>query len=557
MPSPTTYTVTAALPYANGPIHIGHLAGVYIPADIYARYLRLQNKKVLFISGSDEHGVPITIRAEAEKTTPQAIVDKNHLLNKKSLAALGISFDVFSRTSSPIHYQTAADFFTKLHQKGILFVQEQAQYYDPIKKQFLADRYIRGNCPKCGYTDAYGDQCEACGTTLSPQELIQPRSALSGAAPILKNTKHWYLPLQNYESWLKEWILVGHQDWKTNVYGQCKSWLEQGLQPRAVTRDLTWGIPVPLPEAHDKVLYVWFDAPIGYISATKEWAQANHESWEQYWQDPTTQLVHFLGKDNIVFHCIIFPVMLRAHGDFILPAQVVANEFMGLAGDKISTSRNHAIWLPNYLEAFPGKEDVLRYVLCANAPETKDADFTWEDFQARNNNELVATLGNFVNRVFVLTDKYYQGQVPARNQSLTEVDQQLLANLKDMPAKIEASIEHFKFKDALHHWMELARWGNKYLAETTPWHAIKEDPESVKNTLNISLQVIASIAIMGEPFLPFTCLEIKKILNLQETNWQQAGSIDNVKPGTLLGKPKLLFEYLDDEKLAKLQASLL
>lgn len=543
--TPRRYTVTAALPYANGPIHIGHLAGVYIPADVYARYLRSKQKTVLFISGSDEHGVPITIRAQQEGITPQQIVDKYHRLNKQNLQDLGISFDVFSRTSSTTHHDTASTFFTALHEKGILSVHETEQYYDSVKKQFLADRYIRGTCPKCGYTDAYGDQCESCGTTLSPEELIDPRSGLSGEKPILKMTKHWYLPLDKYEAWLKQWILQEHTDWKSNVYGQCKSWLEQGLQPRAVTRDLDWGVPVPLAEAANKVLYVWFDAPIGYISATKEWAAEHQQPWEPFWKDSDTKLVHFIGKDNIVFHCIIFPVMLQAHGEFILPDQVPANEFMNLEGQKISTSRNHAVWLHEYLEKFKDKQDVLRYVLCANAPENKDGDFTWQDFQAKNNNELVATLGNFVNRVLVLIHKYYAGIVP-KISSITDVDQMVINYIQEAPEEIGQSIERFKFKEAIQKWMDLARIGNKYLADTEPWHLIKTMPERVQTILNISLQLIADIAILGKPFLPFTSQKLADMLLLNSLLWDNAGKLDIIQPGTIIKSPQLLFDRIED-----------
>ena len=551
--NPNRYTITAALPYANGPIHIGHLAGVYIPADIYARYLRSKKKEVLFISGSDEHGVPITIRAQQEGITPQQIVDKYHHLNKQNLKDLGISFDVFSRTSSTTHYETASDFFTTLYNKGILTDKETEQYYDPASHQFLADRYIRGTCPKCGYTDAYGDQCEVCGTTLSPEELIDPRSALSGEAPILKATKHWYLPLDKYENWLKHWILETHTDWKSNVYGQCKSWLEQGLQPRAVTRDLDWGVPVPLPEAYHKVLYVWFDAPIGYISATKEWATENNRDWEPFWKDSTTKLVHFVGKDNIVFHCIIFPVMLQAYEGYILPDQVPANEFMNLAGGKISTSRNHAVWLHEYLENFKDKQDVLRYVLCVNAPESKDSDFTWQDFQAKNNNELVATLGNFVNRTLVLIHKYYAGIVP-ETTSLTPIDQTIIVQMQEAAESIGQAIEKFRFKEAIQKWMDLARAGNKYLADTAPWHLIKTMPEQVQTILNISLQLTAHIAILGAPFLPFTSQKLAQMLLLGNLDWGNAGSMDIIKPGTSLPTPTLLFERLEDEKIAQEQS---
>ncbi len=545
---PSTYTVTAALPYANGPIHIGHLAGVYIPADIYARYLRSKKQNVLFISGSDEHGVPITIRAQQEGVTAQQVVDKYHQLNKQSLEDLGISFDVFARTSSEVHYQTAADFFMRLHEKGILEVHESEQYYDTAHQQFLADRYIRGTCPKCSYTDAYGDQCEKCGTTLSPNELLDPRSALSGDKPVLKLTKHWYLPLHQYEAWLKHWILEVHQEWKPNVYGQCKSWLEQGLQPRAVTRDLAWGVPVPLAEATNKVLYVWFDAPIGYISATKEWAAANHCSWEPFWKDPQTKLIHFIGKDNIVFHGIIFPVMLKAHGEYILPENIPANEFLNLEGDKISTSRDHAVWLNEYLADFPNQQDVLRYVLCANAPESKDSNFSWEDFQARNNHELVATLGNFVNRTLVLVHKYFEGIVPAR-ATLTEWDQAVMAAIQQAPQQIGQALEQFRFKEAIHHWMELARIGNKYLADTAPWHLIKTDPAQVQTILNLSLQITAHIAVLGEPFLPFTSQKLTDLLGFKKVCWDETGHVELIQPGSKIKAPELLFKPIEDEAI--------
>lgn len=549
---PGRYTITAALPYANGPIHIGHLAGVYIPADIYARYLRNRQKDVVFISGSDEHGVPITIRAQQEGITPQQVVDKYHQLNKKNLTDLGISFDIFARTSSPTHYQTASEFFTTLHQKRILSVKEAEQYYDPAREQFLADRYIRGTCPRCGYIDAYGDQCEKCGTTLSPEELIDPRSALSGEKPILKLTKHWYLPLDKYESWLKHWILETHKDWKSNVYGQCKSWLEQGLHPRAITRDLDWGVPVPLPEADHKVLYVWFDAPIGYISATKEWAAANQRDWKPYWQDSNTQLVHFIGKDNIVFHCIIFPVMLQAHEGFILPHQVPANEFMNLEGQKISTSRNHAVWLPDYLEKFKDKQDVLRYVLCANAPENKDSDFTWQDFQAKNNNELVATLGNFVNRAMVLVHKYFEGKVPSVT-AMQAPDNTIVTYMQATPKLMEEALEQFKLKEALHTWTDLARKGNKYLTDTEPWHLIKTNPQQVQTILYFSVQLMAQLAILGEPFLPFTSKKLAAMLKLDNLLWETAKKGEIIPPGTLLQEPALLFERIEDDMLPKKQ----
>jgi len=545
---PSTYTITAALPYANGPIHIGHLAGVYIPADIYARYLRSKHHRVLFVSGSDEHGVPITIRAQQAGITPQQIVDKYHALNKQSLEELGMSFDIFARTSSAVHHQTAADFFTKLHEQGILEVHETEQYYDEAYQQFLADRYIRGTCPQCAYGEAYGDQCEVCGSTLSPNELLHPRSALSGEKPVLKPTKHWYLPLNQYEPWLKHWILEEHTNWKTHVYGQCKSWLEQGLQPRAVTRDLAWGVPVPLAEAPNKVLYVWFDAPIGYISATKEWAAAHNQSWEPFWKDPKTKLIQFIGKDNIVFHCIIFPVMLRAHEGFILPTNIPANEFLNLEGEKISTSRNHAVWLCEYLVDFPNQQDALRYVLCMNAPENKDSSFSWQDFQARNNNELVATLGNFVHRTLVLVHKYFGGLVPARTTH-TALDEAVIAHIQQAPQQIGQAIEQFKFKEGIQHWMELARIGNKYLADTAPWHLIKTHPAQVQTILNLALQLTAHIAVLGEPFLPFTSEKLYQLLAIKPCAWDDAGGIALLQPGHSIQTPELLFMRVEDEAI--------
>lgn len=549
---PSTYTVTAALPYANGPIHIGHLAGVYIPADIYVRYLRSRGKRVLFISGSDEHGVPVTIRAQQEGTTPQQVVDKYHALNQQAFADFGISFDIFSRTSSALHYQTATDFFKRLYSQGSLEVKETDQYYDPVHKQFLADRYIRGTCPHCAYQEAYGDQCESCGATLSPEELLQPRSALSGATLQLKNTRHWYLPLDRHEAWLKRWILEEHQEWKVNVYGQCKAWLDQGLWPRAVTRDLAWGVPVPLPDMQDKVLYVWFDAPIGYISATQAWAAAHGQDWKPFWQAQDTQLVHFVGKDNIVFHCIIFPAMLQAHGEFILPTNVPANEFLNLEGGKISTSRNWAVWLHEYLTDFPNQQDVLRYVLCINAPENKDSDFSWQDFQAKNNNELVAVLGNFVNRTLVLVHKYFGGTVPERN-TMTTTEQSLATHLQQSPLQIGKAIEQFKFKEGLQLCMDLARAGNKYLADTEPWHLIKTDKEHVGTILHMALQLTANLSILLEPFLPFTSHRLRTMLGItssEAAQWAQAGSLALVQPGTALQTPTLLFEKITDEQIA-------
>ena len=547
MPKPSRYTITAALPYANGPVHIGHLAGVYVPADIYVRYLRSNDKEVLFVCGSDEHGVPITIRARKEGVSPQQIVDKYHGIIEQAFSDFGISFDIYSRTSSKTHADTAADFFTDLYEKGEFIEQESEQYFDEQEQQFLADRYITGTCPVCGKDDAYGDQCESCGSSLSPTELKNPKSALSGNVPILKKTKHWYLPLDKYEPWLKEWIVDGHKnDWKTNVYGQCKSWIDQGLQPRAVTRDLDWGVPVPLADAKGKVLYVWFDAPIGYISATKDWATANGKDWRTYWQDENTSLLHFIGKDNIVFHCIIFPSMLKHHGDYILPDNVPANEFLNLEGDKISTSRNWAVWLHEYLEEFPGMQDVLRYTLCANAPETKDNDFTWKDFQARNNNELVAILGNFVNRVIVLTHKYFAGKVPVLGE-LKDIDKKLILELESSPDYIAASVDNYRFREALARYMELARAGNKYLADTEPWKLIKLDEARVGTILNLALQIVANLAILGEPFLPDTSNKIFGIINLNKLPWKEAGNEQLLIAGQTINQPELLFSKIEDK----------
>jgi methionyl-tRNA synthetase len=549
---PSRYTITSALPYANGPVHIGHLAGVYVPADIYARFLRSKGENVLFIGGSDEHGVPITIRAKKEGITPQQVVDKYHFQIKESFAELGISFDIYSRTSSKIHAETSSEFFVKLYNEGKFIEQTSEQYYDPKAEQFLADRYIVGTCPKCGNENAYGDQCEKCGSTLSPSELINPRSTLSGEKPIMKSTKHWFLPLDQYEPWLKQWILEDHKNWKTNVYGQCKSWLDQGLQPRAVTRDLDWGVPVPVQGAEGKVLYVWFDAPIGYISAAKDYfknseIKAIHKqnTWEDFWKKDDTKLVHFIGKDNIVFHCIIFPAMLKAEGSFILPDNVPANEFMNLEGDKISTSRNWAVWLHEYLEEFKDKQDVLRYALCANAPETKDNDFTWRDFQARNNNELVAIYGNFVNRAMVLSHKYYEGIIPALGK-LEASDEAVIMMLKEFPAKIAVSIESYRFREALGFMMDLARLGNKYLADTEPWKIYKENPERVKTILHIGLQIAANLAIVSEPFIPFTSAKLFTMLNLNANTWNNAGSINLLKAGDVLNPAELLFEKIED-----------
>ncbi len=543
------YTITSALPYANGPIHIGHLAGVYVPADIYARYLRMKGKDVLFIGGSDEHGVPITIKARAEGVSPQVIVDRYHEQIKKSFEEFGISFDVYSRTSAPVHHKTASDFFLKLYKDDKFIEKTTEQYYDEETKHFLADRYITGTCPHCGYEKAYGDQCENCGTSLSPLELINPKSALSGNVPVLKETKHWYLPLDQYEEWLKEWILKGHKDdWKVNVYGQVKSWIDHGLQPRAVTRDLDWGVKVPLEEAEGKVLYVWFDAPIGYISAAKEWSEKTGKNWEPYWKDKESKLVHFIGKDNIVFHCIIFPAMLKAEGDFILPDNVPANEFLNLENDKISTSRNWAVWLHEYLKDFPGKQDVLRYVLTANAPETKDNDFTWKDFQARNNNELLAIFGNLVNRTLVLIQKYFDGVVPAAGE-LDEEAKATLGEMKFFPGKIGESLDRYRFREALSELMNLARLGNKYLTDSEPWKVIKTDEEKVKTILNVSLQIVADLAVLSEPFLPFTAAKLQKMLDIEKPIWADAENTGLVKPGQQLGKPELLFERIDDKEV--------
>ena len=536
-------TVTAALPYANGGVHIGHLAGVYVPADIYVRYLRLKHQEVMFIGGSDEHGVPVTIRARKEGVTPQDIVDRYHTLIKDSFKEFGISFDVYGRTSSDIHRQTASDFFRKLYDKGEFIEKTSMQYYDEEAKTFLADRYITGECPHCHAEDAYGDQCEKCGTSLSPTELINPKSAISGSQPVMRETKHWYLPLDKHEPWLREWILENHKEWRNNVYGQCKSWLDMGLQPRAVSRDLDWGIPVPVEGAEGKVLYVWFDAPIGYISNTKELLP---DSWEKWWKDPETRLIHFIGKDNIVFHCIVFPAMLKAEGSYILPDNVPSNEFLNLEGDKISTSRNWAVWLHEYLRDFPGKQDVLRYVLTANAPETKDNDFTWKDFQARNNNELVAVYGNFVNRALQLTQKYYNGVVPECGE-LTDYDKETLNEFKDVKVKVEELLDVFKFRDAQKEAMNLARIGNKYIADCEPWKVIKTDPERVKTIIYISLQLTANLAIAFEPFLPFSSEKLRQMLNMQEFEWNQLGSTELLKPGHQLNKPELLFEKIEDD----------
>lgn len=534
--------VTTALPYANGPVHIGHLAGVYVPADIYTRYLRLKGEEVLMVGGSDEHGVPITIKARKEGVTPQDIVDRYHGIIKKSFEEFGVSFDVYSRTSSETHHQTASEFFRKLYDKGEFVEQTSQQYYDEEAQQFLADRYIMGTCPHCKNDKAYGDQCEACGTSLSPLDLINPKSTISGSTPVLRDTKHWYLPLDKHEAWLREWILENHKEWKSNVYGQCKSWLDMGLQPRAVSRDLNWGIPVPVEGAEGKVLYVWFDAPIGYISNTKEICP---DTWETWWMDDETRMLHFIGKDNIVFHCIVFPSMLKAYGDFNLPENVPANEFLNLEGDKISTSRNWAVWLHEYLEDFPGKQDVLRYVLTANAPETKDNDFTWKDFQARNNNELVAIFGNFVNRAMVLTHKYFEGKVPACGE-LTDYDKETLKEFEDVKGQEESLLDIFRFRDAQKEAMNLARIGNKYLADTEPWKVAKSDMARVATILNLSLQIAANLAIAFEPFLPFSAKKLREMLNMGDADWSRLGSVELLAEGHQLGKAELLFEKIED-----------
>ena len=563
------YTVTAALPYANGPKHIGHLAGAYIPADVYVRYLRSAGKDVLFVCGSDEHGTAIPNQALKENTTSQAIIDKYHALIFNCFQKLGIAFDIYHRTSEQIHHETSQEIFLTLYNKGLLTEEVSEQYYDDEAKVFLADRYIVGTCPKCGHPNAYGDQCEKCGSTLSPRELINPKSTLTGKAPVLRETKHWYLPLEKYEGWLQEWILKGHaDDWKTNVYGQCKSWIDAGLQPRAMTRDLDWGIKVPLPGAEGKVLYVWFDAPIGYVSATRafyeevssgklKYAQpqrdfkgAKAEDWNARWKDPETKLVHFIGKDNIVFHCIIFPIILKAHGEFILPDNVPANEFMNLEGDKMSTSRGWSIEMHEYLEDFPDKPDVLRYCLLANLPETKDSEFTWKDFQARNNSELVAILGNFINRALVLTQKYFDNKVPERGD-LQAVDQEVLVALKALPKTIAASIEQYRFREATAGLMDLARLGNKYLAETEPWKVYKTDPARVGTILNIALQIAANLSIVGEVFLPFSAKKINDMLNVEKQNWDKAGSDTLLVGGHALGVAALLFEKIEDDVIAR------
>ncbi|MCX6234980.1 MAG: methionine--tRNA ligase [Bacteroidetes bacterium] len=544
-------TITSALPYANGPIHIGHLAGVYVPADIYARYLRSKGQQVIYIGGSDEHGVPITIKARQEGITPQQVVDRYHVMIKDSFEKFGISFDIYSRTSNQIHHETASEFFLTLYNKGEFIEKTSLQYYDEEHQQFLADRYITGTCPHCGNDKAYGDQCENCGTSLNATDLINPKSALSGNIPVMKETKHWFLPLDKYEGWLKKWILEDHKDdWKINVYGQCKSWLDQGLQPRAVTRDLDWGVKVPLPGTEGKVLYVWFDAPIGYISATREWAREHDQNWELWWKDKETRLLHFIGKDNIVFHCIIFPAMLKEEGTYILPDNVPAFEFMNLENDKISTSRNWAVWLHEYLEEFPGKQDVLRYVLTTNAPETKDNDFTWKDFQARNNNELLSIFGNFVNRTMVLAFKFFEGKTPEIS-TMTDLDKNVLSEIPEFPARIGDSLDRFRFREALSEMMNLARLGNKYLTDAEPWKLIKTDEERVKTILNISLQICANLAVLAAPFLPFTAKKMVKMLNLPDLKWDNAGATDLLSPGHMLKTPEYLFEKIEDSVIEK------
>ena len=544
-------TVTAALPYANGPVHIGHLAGVYVPADIYVRYLRLKGRQVIFVGGSDEHGVPVTIRARKEGISVQQVVDRYHELIKESFSRFGISFDIYSRTTSDIHHKLASDFFRKLYDEGKFVEQVSEQFYDEQTGRFLTDRNIRGECPRCHAPEAYGDQCEKCGATLSPEELINPYNAETGNPLVKRATKHWYLPLDQYQPWLEKWILEGHKEWRSNVYGQCKSWLDGGLHPRAVTRDLDWGIPVPVEGAEGKVLYVWFDAPIGYISNTKELCDAQPErfgNWETWWKDPETRLVHFIGKDNIVFHCIVFPSMLKAHGDYILPDNVPSNEFLNLEGNKISTSKNYAVWLNEYLDEMPGRQDELRYVLTANAPETKDNDFTWADYQARCNNELVAVYGNFVNRALQLTQKYYDGEVPVPG-ILTDYDQQTLDEFRGVKEKLEALLEAFKFRDAQKEAMNLARIGNKYIADSEPWKVVKTDPERVKTIIYISLQLTANLAIAFEPFLPFSSEKLRAMIDMPEFSWEDLGKTDLLAPGKVLPKPELLFTKVEDEAI--------
>ncbi|MET7029523.1 methionine--tRNA ligase [Sediminicola luteus] len=551
--SPSRYTITAALPYTNGPIHIGHLAGVYVPADIYSRYLRLTGKDVAFVCGSDEHGVAISMKAKKEGVTPQEIIDKYHGIIKQSFEDFGISFDNYSRTSAKVHHDTASEFFQTLYKKGDFIEEVTEQLYDAEAKQFLADRFVTGTCPKCGHEEAYGDQCENCGSTLNATDLINPKSTISGGVPTMKETKHWFLPLDRYEDFLKEWILEGHKnDWKPNVYGQCKSWIDDGLKPRAVTRDLDWGIPVPVEGGEGKVLYVWFDAPIGYISSTKEWAAREGKDWEPYWKAKDTKMVHFIGKDNIVFHCIIFPSMLKAHGDYILPDNVPANEFLNLEGNKLSTSKNWAVWLHEYLVDFPDMQDVLRYTLTANAPETKDNDFTWKDLQAKNNNELVAIFGNFINRVVVLTNKYYEGVVPSPS-TFTDVDKETLAELQKYPSILSSSIERYRFREASQELMNLARLGNKYLADEEPWKVIKQDEERVQTIMYVALQIASALAILGEPFLPFTAAKLKNMLAIDtDLEWNDVGTKQHLLPGGhQINKGELLFSKIEDETIQK------
>ncbi|MFO7701512.1 MAG: methionine--tRNA ligase [Psychroflexus maritimus] len=554
MNQPKRYTITAALPYTNGPIHIGHLAGVYIPADIYTRYLKLKGEDVLFVCGSDEHGVPITIKAKKEGVSPQDVVDKYHKIIKDSFEEFGVQFDNYSRTSAKVHHETASSFFKSMHEKAKFIEEVSEQLYDVQANQFLADRFVTGTCPKCGYEEAYGDQCEKCGTSLSANDLINPVSAITGNKPEKKETKHWYLPLNEYDSWLKEWIVKGHKkDWKPNVYGQCKSWIDEGLRARAVTRDLDWGIPVPVEGAEGKVLYVWFDAPIGYISATKEWAAQNNKDWEPYWKDENTKLVHFIGKDNIVFHCIIFPAMLKAEGSYILPDNIPANEFLNLEGKKLSTSKNWAVWLPDYLKDFPNQQDVLRYVLTANAPETKDNDFTWKDFQTRNNSELVGIFGNFVNRVVVLTNKYYKGIVPNKN-NIEAVDVNILQEVKKITVTISNSLEKYRFREAQAEMMNLARWGNKYLADEEPWKKVKIDEKRTETIMYVAIQVVAALAIVAEPFLPFTAAKLRKIINedqlVSKILWNDLANVEELMPsGHQINQAQLLFSKIEDEAI--------
>ncbi len=544
MSDPKRFLITSALPYANGPIHIGHLAGVYVPSDIFTRYLRIKGKDVISVCGSDEHGVPITLKARNEGITPQEVVDKFHNINKKAFEDFGITFDIYSRTSNKMHYETASQFFRTLYDRGVFIEKSSNQYFDPETNTFLADRYITGTCPHCGNDNAYGDQCEKCGTSLNATDLINPKSVISGSKPVLKMTKHWFLPLDKYQGWLKKWILEEHREWKTNVYGQCKSWLDQGLQPRAVSRDLNWGVPVPVEGADNKVLYVWFDAPIGYISATRELT----DDWEKYWKDKDTRMVHFIGKDNIVFHCIMFPSMLKAEGSYILPDNVPANEFLNLENDKISTSRNWAVWLHEYLEEFPGEQDVLRYVLCANAPEAKDNDFTWKDFQARNNNELVAIFGNFVNRTLVLTNNYFNGHVPERGP-LTQYDKETLKEITVLKEKVEKSLDSYRFREALKEAMNIARLGNKYLADTEPWKVIKDDRARVGTILNISLQLTASLTIILDPFLPFSVVKLREWLNFEPRQWDDAVVDPLLSAGHKINSPELLFRKIEDKEI--------